>query len=269
MVKTTRARNKIRQWFKAENREDTEHTGRVLLQEQLGKRGLPAQKISGSPLLADVIREMGFKKADDFYIALGGAKISPKVVVNKVLQRLKQGEAAEREQTTIEDLVSTRRERRQPTGSANGYGIRVEGVEDVMLRLAKCCRPVPGDPIAGYISLGRGITIHREDCPNAVVLMKDPDRFVDVEWEGEHANAFKVEVQVNAYDRTRLLEELSRTFAESGMNIVEARCVVTPPMVQNRFVIEVGDTSNLKTTITKLRNIDSVFDAYRVTPTGS
>jgi GTP pyrophosphokinase len=138
-----------------------------------------------------------------------------------------------------------------------------------MLRLAKCCHPVPGDPIAGYISLGRGITIHREDCPNAVVLMKDPDRFVAVEWEGEHANAFKVEVQVNAYDRTRLLEELSRTFAESGMNIVEARCVVTPPMVQNRFVIEVGDTSNLKTTISKLRNIDSVFDAYRITPTGS
>jgi GTP pyrophosphokinase len=269
VVRTTRARNKIKQWFKAESREDFEHTGRALLQEHLNKRGLPAQKITGSPLLADVIREMGFRKADDFYIALGGAKVSPKVVVNKVLQRLKQGEAAEREETTVEDLVSTRRERRQPTGSSNGYGIRVEGVDDVMLRLAKCCRPVPGDPIAGYISLGRGITIHREDCPNAVALMKDPDRFVAVAWEGDHATAFKVEVQVNAYDRTRLLEELSRTFAESGMNIVEARCVVTPPMVQNRFVIEVGDTSNLKTTITKLRNIDSVFDAYRVTPTGS
>ena len=166
LVKTTRARNKIQQWFKAESREDTEHTGRVLLQEHLNKRGLPAQKISGSPLLADVIREMGFRKADDFYIALGGAKISPKVVVNKVLQRLKEGEAAEGETTTVEDLVSTRRERRQPTRSNAQYGIRVEGVDDVMLRLAKCCHPVPGDPIAGYISLGRGITIHRDDCPN-------------------------------------------------------------------------------------------------------
>ncbi|HEX8204610.1 MAG TPA: bifunctional (p)ppGpp synthetase/guanosine-3',5'-bis(diphosphate) 3'-pyrophosphohydrolase [Solirubrobacteraceae bacterium] len=268
MVKTTRARNKIRQWFKAESREDTEHTGRVLLQEHLHKRGLPAQKISGSPLLADVIREMGFRKADDFYIALGGAKISPKVVVNKVLQRLKEGEAAEGERTTVEDLVSTRRDRRQPTRTANQYGIRVEGVDDVMLRMAKCCHPVPGDPIAGYISLGRGITIHRDDCPNVGVLKKDPERFVPVSWEGDHETAFKVEVEVDAYDRTRLLEELSRTFAEAGINIVEARCVVSPPMVKNRFVVEVADTQTLRNTITRLRNIDSVFDAYRVTPTG-
>ncbi|HEU4611377.1 MAG TPA: bifunctional (p)ppGpp synthetase/guanosine-3',5'-bis(diphosphate) 3'-pyrophosphohydrolase, partial [Kofleriaceae bacterium] len=268
LVRTTRARNKIKAWFKAESREDTEHTGRVLLQEHLNKRGLPAQKISGSPLLADVIREMGFRKADDFYIALGGAKISPKVVVNKVLQRLKQGEAAEGEQMAIEDLVATRRERRQPTRSNSQYGIRVEGVDDVMLRLAKCCHPVPGDPITGYISLGRGITIHREDCPNVGVLRKDPERFVAVAWEGEHETAFKVEIEVDAYDRTRLLEELSRTFAESGINIVEARCVVSPPMVKNRFVVEVGDTHTLKATITRLRNIDSVFDAYRVTPTG-
>jgi GTP pyrophosphokinase len=268
VVKTTRARNKIKQWFKAESREDTEHTGRVLLQEQLGKRGLPAQKISGSPLLADVIREMGFRKADDFYIALGGAKISPKVVVNKILQRLKQGEAAEGEERTVEDLVVGRHDRRQPTRSNSQYGIRVEGVDDVMLRLAKCCHPVPGDPITGYISLGRGITIHRGDCPNVATLRKDPDRFVQVHWEGEHETAFKVEIEVDAYDRTRLLEELSRALAEAGMNIIEARCVVSPPMVKNRFVVEVGDTTVLKSTITRLRNIDSVFDAYRVTPTG-
>ena len=137
-----------------------------------------------------------------------------------------------------------------------------------MLRLAKCCHPVPGDGIVGYISLGRGITIHRDDCTNVGVLKKDPDRFVEVAWEGDHETAFKVEVEVDAYDRTRLLEELSRTFAEAGMNIVEARCVVSPPMVKNRFVLEVGDTSVLKATITRLRNIDSVFDAYRVTPTG-
>src|SRR5213079_3566404 len=109
LVKTTRARNKIKQWFKAESREDTEHTGRELLQEHLRKAGLPAQKISGSALLADVIREMGFRKAEEFYIALGGAKISPKVVVNKVMQRLKQGEAAEEETTPVESLVTGKR----------------------------------------------------------------------------------------------------------------------------------------------------------------
>jgi len=269
VVKTTRARNKIKQWFKAESRDDTEHTGRDILHEQLKKQGFPAQKIVSSPLLADVIREMGFKKADDFYIALGAAKISAKVVVNKLTQRLKQGEAAEGETRTMaEDLLSTRRQRRQPTSSSTQYGIAVEGVDDVMLRLAKCCRPVPGDPIVGYISLGRGITIHREDCPNAVQLRKDPERFTPVMWEGDHETSFKVELQVDAWDRHRLLEDLSRTFAEAGINIVEARCVVSHPMVQNWFVVEVGDLQVLKAAINRLRNIDSVFDAYRVTPGG-
>ena len=266
VVKTTRARNKIKQWFKAEGREDAEHTGRELLQEHLRKAGLPAQKITGSPLLADVIREMGFRKADDFYIALGGAKISPKVVVNKVLQRLKQGEAAEEESGVAETLVSDRRRRRLPTGTSNSYGIRVEGVDDVMLRLAKCCHPVPGDPIVGYVSLGRGITIHRDDCPNVAALRKDPERFVPVHWEGDHETSFKVEIQIDAWDRHRLLEDLSRTLAEQGINIVEARCLVNRPMVSNRFVVEVGDTQALKATVARLRGIEGVFDAYRVTP---
>src|SRR4051795_8955704 len=266
LVKTTRARNKIKQFFKAESREDTEHSGREILQEALKKQGLPPQKIVSSPLLADVIREMGFRKADDFYIALGGAKISPKVVVNKVMQRLKQGEAAEEEADPVESLVTTRRARRQPTGKAGSYGIRVDGVDDVLVRLAKCCRPVPGDPIVGYVSLGRGITIHRDDCPNTQALRKDPERFVRVHWEGDHKTAFRVELQVDAWDRHRLLEDLSRTFSEGGINIVEARCIVSSPMVQNRFVVEVPDTQGLKQTITRLRNIDGVFDAYRVTP---
>ncbi len=269
VVRTTRARNKIKQWFKAESRDDTEHTGREILHEALKKRGLPSQKIVSSPLLADVIREMGFKKADDFYIALGAAKISAKIVVNKLMQRLKQGEAAEGETRTMaEDLLSTRRQRRQPTSTSTQYGIAVEGVDDVMLRIAKCCRPVPGDEIVGYISLGRGITIHRDDCPNAQQLRKDPDRFTPVHWAGGHETSFKVELQVDAWDRHRLLEDLSRTFAEAGINIVEARCVVSHPMVQNWFVVEVGDLQVLKAAISRLRNIDSVFDAYRVTPGG-
>jgi GTP pyrophosphokinase len=266
LVKTTRARNKIKQFFKAESREDTEHSGREILQEALKKQGLPPQKIVSSPLLADVIREMGFRKADDFYIALGGAKISAKVVVNKVMQRLKQGEAAEEDNDPAQELVSTRRARRQPTGKAGSYGIRVDGVEDVLVRLAKCCRPVPGDPIVGYVSLGRGITIHRDDCPNTVALRKDPERFVRVNWEGDHQTAFRVELQVDAWDRHRLLEDLSRTFAEAGFNIVEARCIVSSPMVQNRFVVEVPDTQGLKQAVQRLRNIEGVFDAYRITP---
>jgi GTP pyrophosphokinase len=265
-VKTTRARNKIKAWFKAETRQDTEHAGREVLQENLKKMGLPAQKLTGSALLADVIREMGYRKADDFYIALGAAKVSPKVVVNKVMQRLKQGEAADGGATAAADLLKVGRPRRRPTRSSEQYGIRVQGVEDVMLRLAKCCRPVPGDPIVGYISLGRGITIHRQDCPNTQLLRKNPERFTDVYWEGDQSTAFIVEIQVDAWDRHRLLEDLSRVFSESGANIVEARCLSNPPMVKNRFVVEVADTHSLKGAINRLRNTESVFDAYRVTP---
>src|ERR1700735_1800772 len=248
MVKTTRARNKIKAWFKAESRQDTEHIGRDLLQEHLSHQGLPAQKITGSALLADVIREVGYRKADDFYIALGAAKVSPKIVVNKVMQRLKQGEAADGEASAV-DLLRVGRARRRPTKSSGQYGIRVEGVEDVMLRLAECCRPVPGDEIVGYISLGRGITIHREDCPNAALLRKDPERFADVAWEGDQSTAFVVEIQIDAWDRHRLLEDLSRVFSESGANILEARCMSAPPMVKNRFVVEVADTHTLKSAI--------------------
>ena len=265
VVKTTRARNKIKAWFKAETRQDTEHTGRELLQEHLRKQGLPAQKITGSTLLADVIREVGYRKADDFYIALGSAKISPKLVVNKVMQRLKQGESAVGEDTAA-DLLRVGRARRRPSKSSGQYGIRVEGVEDVMLRLAKCCRPVPGDEIVGYISLGRGITIHREDCPNTALLRRNPERFTNVAWEGDQSTGFIVEIQIDAWDRHRLLEDLSRAFSESGANIVEARCLSMPPMVKNRFVIEVADTHCLRGAISRLRQTDSVFDAYRVTP---
>ncbi|HWX74745.1 MAG TPA: ACT domain-containing protein, partial [Solirubrobacteraceae bacterium] len=258
-------RNKIKQWFKAESRQDTEHSGREALQEHLRKAGLPAQKITGSALLADVIRETGYRKADDFYIALGAGKISPKLVVNKVLQRLKQGEPADSEASGA-DLLRVGRPKRRPTKSSAQYGIRVEGVEDVMLRLAKCCRPVPGDEIVGYISLGRGITIHREDCPNVALLRKDPERFTSVGWDGDQSTTFIVEIQIDAWDRHRLLEDISRAFSESGANIVEARCLSTPPMVKNRFVIEVADSHGLRGSITRLRNIESVFDAYRVTP---
>ena len=268
VVKTTRARNKIKQWFKAESREDTEHTGRELLQEHLKKQGLPAQKITGSALLADVIREMGYRKADDFYIALGGSKISPKVVVNKVLQRLKQGEAADGDATAT-DLLKVGRPRQRPTSSSSQYGIAVDGVDDVMLRLAKCCRPVPGDPIVGYISLGRGITIHRKDCPNARLLQRNPERFTDVSWEGDQETSFVVEVHIDAWDRHHLLADLSRAFSESGANILEARCLSSPPMVKNRFVVELADTQSLKGAISRLRNTESVFDAYRVTPGGT
>ena len=267
LAKTTRAQSKIRAWFKRERREDSERTGRETLHEHLKRAGLPPQRIAGSPLLADVIREMGFRKGEDFYIALGQAKISPKTVTSKLMHRLKEGEAAVEPASAASELLE-RRETPKKTAASSNYGIKVEGVDDVMLRLAKCCRPVPGDPIVGYISLGKGITIHHDHCPNAEALKRNPERFTPVAWEGDTSAPFRVELQIDGWDRTRMLEDLSRTFAETGINILEARCTVVHPMVKNRFVVEVGDTQALKTCIARLRNIESVFDAYRVTPTG-
>ena len=269
LVRTTRARNKIRAFLKRERREDAEHRGREEFQNAVRKAGLPAQRIAGSPLLADVTREMGFRKADDFYIALGQAKISAKTAVNKVMQRLKAGEAVAGDETEsqLAGVLEGRDERQRRTQEASDYGIEVDGIDDVMVRLAKCCRPVPGDEICGYVSLGRGITIHREDCKNVVALRKDPERFVGVAWSGENATSYRVELQVDAWDRTRLLEDLSRTFSEAGLNIIEANCSTKHPMVRNRFVVEVGDSQQLKACINRLRSLDAVFDAYRVTPT--
>ena len=172
-----------------------------------------------------MIREVGFRKADDFYVALGQGKISSKTVVNKVLQRLKQGEGvARRRRAPRSGVLDGRDARERHTQDATDYGIEVEGVDDVMVRLAKCCRPVPGDGIVGYVSLGRGITIHRDDCKNVSALMKSPDRFTPVSWAGDNRTSYRVEVAIDAYDRTRLLEDLSRTFSEAGVNIIEARC---------------------------------------------
>jgi GTP diphosphokinase / guanosine-3',5'-bis(diphosphate) 3'-diphosphatase len=267
LVRTSRARNKIRAWFQRESREGAEHRGREQLAEALKKRGLPYDKVAGSPLFVDVIREMGFRKADDFYIALGQSKISTKVVANKVMQRLKRGEAVEEE--AAEGLIKrSDDDALRRTREATDFGIKVKGVDDVAVRLAKCCRPVPGDEIVGYVSLGRGITVHRADCRNVAALKKAPERFTDVNWDGDNESSYRVELQVDAWDRTRLLEDLSRTFAEAGLNILEARCATKHPMVKNRFVVEVGDTDQLKQAITRLRNVDSVFDAYRVTPSG-
>jgi GTP pyrophosphokinase len=263
LVRTSRARNKIRAWFKEERREDAERDGREGLEDALRKRGLPMQKVAGSPLLTDVIREMGFRKGTDFYIALGQGKISTKTAANKVMQRLKAGEAVEE---SPGELPGGREDHARRTKDAANYGIAVKGVDKVAVRLAKCCRPVPGDKIAGYVSLGRGITIHRTDCNNVKALKRAPERFVDVSWEGENEASFRVELQIDAYDRTRLLEDLSRTFSEAGINIIGATCTTNHPMVKNRFVIEVGDTEHLKHCISRLRNVESVFDAYRITP---
>jgi GTP pyrophosphokinase len=142
----------------------------------------------------------------------------------------------------------------------------VHGVEDVLVRIAKCCTPVPGDDIVGYISLGRGVTIHREDCPNVKALMRNPERFTTVEWDGDASKSFRVQIAVDAWDRSRLLEDVARTFAEHGANIVSYGGVVEDQLAKNWYTAELGDVKALRSLLTALRQVEAVFDAYRVTP---
>jgi GTP pyrophosphokinase len=216
--------------------------------------------VAGSAVLAQVIRESGYKKAEDFYLALGSGKLHATQIVDKVLQRLKTDEVAE------VDTITLKPPKARSAVASETYGIVVKGVADVLVRLAKCCTPVPGDEIVGYISLGKGITIHREDCPNVRSLRRTPERFTAVEWEGGASRSFRVQIRVDSWDRPRLLEDVARTFAEHGANIVSYGGVVDDQLAKNWYTAEVGDVKDLRALLTSLRNIDAVFDAYRVTP---
>jgi GTP pyrophosphokinase len=260
VAKSSRARNKIRQFFSRENREESERKGRESLEAALKAQNLPYRKLAGSSVLAQVIRESGFKKAEDFYLALGEGKLQAGKIVEKVLQRLKTDEVAE------EEVVPLKQPKAKRATAGDNLGIRVIGVDDVLVRVAKCCNPVPGDPIEGYISLGRGITVHRADCPNVRALKRNPERFTPVEWEGGANTSFRVQIAVQSWDRPRLLEDVARTFAEHGANIVEYGGHVEDQLARNWYTAEVGDIQDLRSLLSALRGIDSVFDAYRVTP---
>src|SRR5438874_5553856 len=248
LAASSRARNKIRQWFSRETREETEKKGRDALEQGLKKQSLPYKKLVGSAVLAQVIRETGFKKAEDFYVALGSGKVPVGQIVNKVLNRLKTEEVAQEEAVPLKAPKAGR------AIAGDDLGIRVKGVEDVLVRLAKCCTPVPGDEIVGYISMGKGITIHRADCSNVKALRRNPERFTPVDWDGGATHSFLVQIAVDSWDRPRLLEDVARTFAEHGANIVEYGGHVGDQLAKNWYTVEVGDVKALRGLLTALRN---------------
>src|SRR5947208_12370130 len=260
LAASSKARNKIRQWFSRETREDTEQKGREALEQALKRQNLPIKKLQGSAVLAQVIRESGFKKAEDFYLALGSGKLTANSIVNKVLQRLKTDQVAQ------EEAVPLKTPKERSTVTSESVGINVVGADGVLIRVAKCCTPVPGDAIVGYISLGKGITVHRKDCPNVRALMRNPERFTPVEWDGGASKSFRVQIAVDSWDRPRLLEDVARTFAEHGANIVSYGGVVDDQLAKNWYTAEVGDVNALRSLLNSLRSLDAVFDAYRMTP---
>ena len=196
LVTSSRARNKIRQWYQRETRGETEAKGRDLLDQALKAQKLPYRKLQGSSVLAQVIRETGFKKAEDFYVALGAGKLSPTQIVNKVIQRLKTEEVAS------EPIVTTKPSRARKAVSSDSVGIHVTGVEDVLVRLAKCCTPVPGRRDRRlHLDGPRASRCTARTARTSARSKRNPERFTDVEWEGGASSGFLVQIAVDAWDR--------------------------------------------------------------------
>jgi guanosine-3',5'-bis(diphosphate) 3'-pyrophosphohydrolase len=261
IVSSPRAKQKIRQYFRREQREDSQHSGRDLLQETLRRAGVPAQKILSSAEFATIAKEVGYAKIDDLYAALGSGRVPVRTVVNKVLGRTGTMKEAVPE---VDMLPTSTAAQSQTAAVSSEFGITVDGLRDIVVRMAKCCKPIPGDEIVGYISLGKGVTIHRADCTNARALLKNRERFTTVSWDGIGGIAFRVEIQIEALDRSHLLEDISRTLSDSGVNIMSAAVQTLPDgVVRDRFTVEVGDVRQLDNILANIRAIPTVYDAYR------
>src|SRR6516165_1268559 len=267
IVASTRARNKIRQWFSRERREDAIENGREELARALRRDGLPLHKLMGSSALGEVAEAMNLSDLDALYASIGENQVSAQSVVQRITKALRAGEAEEQLPTTA--LPGPTRPRTGGARRAGGRaGVYVEGLDDVMIHLARCCTPVPGDQIVGFVTQGRGVSVHRADCANATALAdRSKERLIEVEWDRGNEGVFIATIEVQAFDRSRLLADVSRVVSEHHLNIVAARTATTPDRVSRMaFDVELADPTHLHSLISALKHLDGVFDAYRQLP---
>ncbi|HWF14828.1 MAG TPA: bifunctional (p)ppGpp synthetase/guanosine-3',5'-bis(diphosphate) 3'-pyrophosphohydrolase [Acidimicrobiales bacterium] len=266
IVASTRARNKIRQWFSRERREDAIENGREDLSRALRRDGLPLHKLLGSAALMQVAESMNLVDLDALYASIGESQVSAQSIVQRLTKVLRSGEPADEQQLPTTVLPGTTRAR--PGGRRTGAGVFVEGLDDVMIHLARCCTPVPGDQIVGFVTQGRGVSVHRADCANAAALAdRSRERLMEVEWDRGNDGVFVATIEVQAFDRSRLLADVSRVVSEHHLNIVAARTATTPDRVSRMaFDVELADPTHLHSLISALKHLDGVFDAYRQLP---
>ncbi|HKY15015.1 MAG TPA: bifunctional (p)ppGpp synthetase/guanosine-3',5'-bis(diphosphate) 3'-pyrophosphohydrolase, partial [Microthrixaceae bacterium] len=257
-VATRSAATKIKQWFSRERREDALDQGREMVTKALRREGLPVQKVLGGQVLDEMATSLNFATLDALYAAVGEHHVSPESLANKVAKHLR-GTEPDREEVVP---TPTRKHRRRAPGDK--VGLNVEGFDDVMVRIARCCTPVPGDEIMGFVTRGRGVSVHRTDCANAVSLRgAQTERLIDVEWNDDSAGHFVALIEVKALDRSRLLHDVTSTLSDHNVNILAANTITGADRVSKmRFEFELGDPSHLETILSRLRSIDSVYDAY-------
>jgi GTP diphosphokinase / guanosine-3',5'-bis(diphosphate) 3'-diphosphatase len=261
LVKTPRARNKIRQHFARERREDALAQGREALVAAMRKQGLPVGRIVKSDLLQQISDELKYPDLDAMHVALGAGHLSPQTITTRVIRLFQPDEEPEPEE-------AIERPPRRRTRKPRGKGVIVEGVEDLMVRLARCCTPVPGDPIVGFLTRGRGVSVHRDDCPNAKALhATDEGRIAKVWWDDRQQGTFIVGVQIEALDRAKLLRDVTTAISDQGIHIVASSTRTGRDGIATlTFTFELADPSHLEHVIQSVRRVDSVFDAYRTVP---
>ena len=257
-VKSPRARSKIKAWFSKERREEAIDAGRESIARQMRKAGLPLQKIFAGHSLLELAHDMHYADIDALYSAVGDGHVSAASIIEKLVASL--GAEDSHPEATIENIPTGVQTTRR-TSSA----IEVEGVGDVLVKLARCCTPVPGDPIMGFITKGSGISVHREDCINASDLQKNQsERVVAVKWLPGAASIFLVNIQVEALDRARLLADVTRTLSEQHVNILSAAVSTSKDRVAiSRFTFEMADAKHLDSVLAAVRGIEGVYDVYR------
>lgn len=273
MVRTNRAKSKIRQFFSKESREEHEEQGRDALQKVMRKHGMSLNPAPTMRALEDIASDMNFMRVEDLLASVGAGHTSPKQVATKLINALQKRAAASGAGVGgagVEAIELAPPPKPPPKPRAARTGIRVRGVSDVLVRIARCCNPVPGDEIVGFVTRGRGVSVHRRDCPNALELTTaSPDRLIDVDWDTAHQALFQVEIQVEALDRTKLLRDISTAISDAGVNILSANVSTgREGIAVLRFSFEINNLSQLSAVLANVRRIDGVFDAHRVVPGG-
>jgi guanosine-3',5'-bis(diphosphate) 3'-pyrophosphohydrolase len=267
-VSSPRARNKIRQWFSRERRVDMIEAGRDDLTSELRRERLPVQHVWKSPQLESVVSELSYVDLDALLAAIGEHHVSAKTVAQRLARGLRSGEEDEQLPATV---AAPRRERTD--GRSTKVGIHVEGLDDVLVRLAKCCTPVPGDGITGFVTRGRGVSVHRADCANAVSLMAEQaTRMIEVDWDAQEQSdaTFVAGVEVVALDRSRLLRDVTNSLSDHQVNILSCQTVTGSDRVAKMtFEFEFANRGHLDAVIRTIKGIDSVYDAYRLVPGGA
>ena len=264
-VKSARARNKIRQWFSKERREAAVEAGKDQIAKVMRKQGLPLQRLTSADTLRAIAREMHYQDLSGLYAAVGEGRISAQSVVTKLVRMV--GGVAGAQEDLAETTFPARDGRAPRSRSVSDSGVEVEGVSDVFVRLSKCCTPVPGDEIKGFVTHGHGISVHRADCVNLAHLTETQrERMVPVHWAPSEGSVFLVSIQVEALDRTRLLSDVTRVLSDQHVNILSASVTTTRDRVAiSRFSFEMGDPKHLGDVLRAVRGVDGVYDVYRMT----